>query len=94
MINTIYIEKAVRNHERTNKILKRFPDARRISCDRYGEVFNPRRQNFRIQKQNPALIIAEKLSKLVNYQIVVINGKRNIAFEKKLKEILIKYQDL
>ena len=60
MINTIYIEQAVRDHERTNKIVKRFSDARIISCDRYGEVFNPRGQNFRIQKQNPALIIAEK----------------------------------
>ena len=60
MINTIYIEQTVRDHERTNKILKRFSDARIISCDRYGEVFNPRSQNFRIQKQNPALIIAEK----------------------------------
>ena len=35
----------------------------------------------------PAGPLREKLGKLVNCQIVVINGKRNIAFEKKLKKI-------
>jgi spore photoproduct lyase len=31
-----------------------------IEIERYGEVFNPRAQNFRLQKSNPALIIAHK----------------------------------
>jgi spore photoproduct lyase len=60
MIDTLYIEESVRNHPRTLSICDRFPQARIISCERYGEVFNPKAQNFRLQKQNPALIIAEK----------------------------------
>ncbi len=31
-----------------------------IEIEHYGEVFNPRAQNFRLQKKNPALIIARK----------------------------------
>lgn len=60
MIDTIYIEDAVRNHPRTGKICAKFPDARIITCQRYGEVFNPKAQNFRLQKRKPALILAEK----------------------------------
>ena len=60
MIDTIYLEEAVRTHPRTVEILDLFPRARLISCERYGEVFNPRSQNFRIQKRRPALILAEK----------------------------------
>ena len=60
MIETIYIEQAVRQHPRVADIVARFPQARIINCDRYGEVFNPKAQNFRLQKQRPALILAEK----------------------------------
>ncbi len=60
MIDTIYIEEAVFEHPRTKSILDRFPKARQIKCERYGEVFNPKAQNFRLQKQNPSLILAEK----------------------------------
>lgn len=60
MIETIYIEEAVLQHPRVREISARFPQARKISCERYGEVFNPKAQNFRLQKQQPALILAEK----------------------------------
>jgi spore photoproduct lyase len=60
MIETIYIEENLLNHPRVQEILARFPEARRIPCGRYGEVFNPKAQNFRLQKQRPALILAEK----------------------------------
>lgn len=60
MIETIYIEEAVRQHPRTQAILARYADARVIACERYGEVFNPKAQNFRLQKQKPALILAQK----------------------------------
>ncbi len=60
MINTIYIEKNILDHPRTRNITARFPKARLITCDQYGEVFNPKAQNFRLQKQQPALILAEK----------------------------------
>ena len=60
MIETIYIEKQVANHPRTLDILARFPDARQIHCERYGEIFNRKAQSFRLQKQQPALILAKK----------------------------------
>lgn len=60
MIHTLYIEENIRQHPRTLKICERFPQARKIFCERYSEVFNPKAQNFRLQKQSPALILAEK----------------------------------
>lgn len=61
MIETIYIEEDARDHPRTLEILERFPRARRVECERYGEVFNRRAQNFRLQKRRPALILARKV---------------------------------
>ena len=65
MIDTLYIETAIGDHPRVRSIQQRFPDARVISCERHGEVVNPRAQNFRLQKQRPALILAEKYQKFV-----------------------------
>lgn len=62
MITTLYIEKDVLEHPKVLHILQRFPSAQKIVCDRYGEVFNPKAQNFRLQKQQPALILAQKHS--------------------------------
>jgi len=56
----IYIEEQVADHPRTQAICARFPAAQRILCERYGEVFNPNAQNFRLQKTKPALILARK----------------------------------
>ncbi len=82
MIDTLYIESAIQHHPRATAIQQRFPNARVITCDRYGEVFNPKAQNFRLQKQNPALILAEKYQKFVlpapnGYGI---GGQRNYYF--------------
>ena len=60
MINTIYIEDDVAEHPRTLEILTRFPQAVKIPCERYGEIFNRKAQNFRLQKKQPALILARK----------------------------------
>lgn len=65
MINTIYVEEDVAEHPRTQAILKRFPNAIKISCTRYGEVFNRKSQNFRLQKKQPALILARKHKGLI-----------------------------
>lgn len=65
MIETIYIEANLFQHPRTVAILARFPKARIIECDRYSEVFNPKSQNFRLQKLKPALILAEKFRQFV-----------------------------
>jgi len=65
MIETLYIEHAVYEHPRSQAIRKRFRHASVVPCERYGEVFNPKAQNFRLQKQQPALILAEKFNRFV-----------------------------
>ncbi len=82
MIDTIYIEEEVADHPRAIAMLERFPRADRIRCRRYGEVFNPRGQNFRLQKGRPALILAAKQGRKVlptppEYQI---GADRNYYF--------------
>ena len=82
MIETIYIEENIVQHPRVIEIMTRFPQARKIICGRYGEVFNPKAQNFRLQKQKPALILAEKYK---NFTMPVpsgygIGGSRNFYF--------------
>lgn len=59
-MHTLYIEKSIRDHPTTERIVSQFPKARRVNIARYTEVFNPKSQNFRTQKQNPALILALK----------------------------------
>jgi spore photoproduct lyase len=79
----IYIEKAIYDHPRTQKIIQRCGrEALIIECDHYGEVFNRHNQNFRLQKQKPALILAKKTNRFVlptpaNYGI---GGKLNYYF--------------
>ncbi len=65
MTDTIYIEKALVDNARAQAIIARYPQARLIECEHYGEVFNPNAQNFRLQKNNPALILAKKHNKHV-----------------------------
>ena len=65
MVDTIYIEDEVLGFSRTEQILSRYPNATKIQIDRYSEIFNPSSQNFRIQKHNPALILASKKNKKV-----------------------------
>ncbi len=82
MIETIYIEENIVQHPRVIEIMTRFPQARKIICGRYGEVFNPKAQNFRLQKQKPALILAEKYK---NFTMSVplgygIGASRNFYF--------------
>ena len=53
MIETIYIESQIKYHPRTKQILSRFKKKIEIIyCGHYGEIFNIKSQNFRIQKKN------------------------------------------
>ncbi|TGL24911.1 DNA photolyase [Leptospira bourretii] len=56
----IYIEDGIRDHWRTKEILKRFPNAIPIPIRHYKDSFNRNSQNFRVQKETPKLILAEK----------------------------------
>lgn len=56
----IYVEESIMDHPQTQTIAARFDKATLIPIERYGEVFNRKAQNFRLQKQQPALILADK----------------------------------
>ena len=60
MIDTIYIEEKVKHLDRTKKVLSKFKNARHIYIEKYTEIFNKKKQNFRIQKNKQALILAYK----------------------------------
>lgn len=60
MVSCVYVESEIRQHPRTVNIIKRLANTPVVEIDHYAEVFNPRAQNFRLQKSNPALIIAKK----------------------------------
>lgn len=65
-MDTLYIEREVLEHPRTQRICARYPNARHIVIERHSDLFNARSQDFRQQKQNPALILAHKAGKRVH----------------------------
>ena len=65
MFSAIYIEEEIVDSDRVKEILERCPKVPQVICGRYGEVFNRNAQNFRLQKKNPALILAKKYGKYV-----------------------------
>ena len=60
MYSTIYVEREVSEHSLTQRVLSQFPSADRVECERYGEIFNRKAQDFRLQKQRPSLMLARK----------------------------------
>ncbi|XDD47070.1 radical SAM protein [Leptospira sp. WS39.C2] len=56
----IYIEEGIYDHFRTKEIISKFPNATLVPIRHYKDNFNRNSQNFRIQKQSPKLILAEK----------------------------------
>ncbi len=65
MIEHIYIEKPLIDHPRVARILRRYPNATITECEQYGEIFNRKAQNFRLQKIKPALILASKFKRFI-----------------------------
>ncbi len=65
MISRIYVESSVRSLERTRRMLDQFSDADVFEVDEYQEVFNRKSQDFRLQKKDPALILARKENNFV-----------------------------
>jgi len=66
MFSTIYVEDAVAGHPRTRALLRRSRGTDVVRCERYGQVFNRRAQNFRLQKRRPALILARKAGRFLS----------------------------
>jgi len=65
MFSAIYVETSLLSHPRTQSVVARYSDIPLIPIERYGEIFNRKSQNFRLQKQAPALIIAGKRNNIV-----------------------------
>lgn len=61
----IYIEKEALNYPLTDSILSHFNNPVIIDIDHYKDVFNQTCQNFFLQKQTPALILAVKHGELI-----------------------------
>ena len=49
-----------KNTRERKDFFRRFPQASKISCNHYKEIFNPSGQNFRLQKKKPSLIWQNK----------------------------------
>ena len=62
MYQSVYVESDVLRTDRVQNILRKFPQANVIECNRYAEIFNRKAQDFRLQKQQPSLILARKHS--------------------------------
>ncbi len=65
MINTIYVENEIKDHLRTLSILSKFKRSRVIYIHKYSEIFNKKKQSFRLQKKDPLLILAKKNNNFV-----------------------------
>ena len=80
--SNVYIEKEIENSSITLKILRKIKYNKIIICDKYSEVFNPKNQNFRIQKKNPSIILAKKKKKffLKPHLNLQLDLKRIITF--------------
>lgn len=62
-VKNLYIEEDVLKDENALKIQKKLRYENKIICKNYREVFNPKNQNFRIQKKEPSVILAKKKKK-------------------------------
>lgn len=56
----LYIEEDIFDHPKSVEIRSSFSKATVIPISSYTELFNRKNQNFRLQKENPALILAQK----------------------------------
>lgn len=61
----IYVEKTIRNHIRTKKIISKFPSAEIIEIDHYKDVFCRRKQSVHLQHCAQKLILAQKQGTLL-----------------------------
>ena len=58
--DTVYIEQDIFDNFKVKELLSKIQSKNIIACENYREVFNPKNQNFRIQKKNQSIILAQK----------------------------------
>ncbi len=61
----IYVERAVREHARTQEILSKFPQAEVIEISHYKDVFCRSRQSYQLQHHTQKLILAARQGTLL-----------------------------
>ena len=66
MTKIIYIEREIKDHFRTKLICSKVSNPEIIVIDRFSEIFNKRNQSFKLQKNDPALILAKKYKNLIH----------------------------
>ncbi len=76
----IYVEKGVKEYPLTHVVLARFPKATLIEIDRYQEVFNRSRQDWREAKSAQKLILAKKEAPFLYRATDVIQGAHDRFF--------------
>tara|TARA_B100000989_G_scaffold299018_1_gene292017 strand:+ start:9118 stop:10098 length:981 start_codon:yes stop_codon:yes gene_type:complete len=82
IIETLYIEKRILDNKYTKKVIHLLKPKHIIYCQNFKEIFNLKKQNFRIQKYRPSMILAKKEN---NFLIKTpkdfnIGGKNNYYF--------------
>jgi len=82
MIDTIYIEQQIAENIKTKRIIKKLKPKNVISCGNYKEIFNLKKQNFRVQKNKPSMILAKKTNNflLETPKKFSIGGGKNYYF--------------
>ena len=66
MTKIIYVEREIKDHFRTKLICSKVSNPEIIVINRFSEIFNKRNQSFKLQKNNPALILAKKYKNLLH----------------------------
>ncbi len=62
----VYLEEAAAGHERAKWLLERLRPSSVVACGHYGELFNRSAQDFRLQKESPAWIVATKRGRFLH----------------------------
>ena len=65
MMQRLYIEQSLVGHPRAERIARRC-NTTPILCNHYGEILNPVRQDFRLQKNAQALILARRTGQRIH----------------------------
>ncbi len=70
----IYLEQGVKEYPLANEVLSKFGKAHLVSIERYQEIFNRVRQNFRDTKLSQKIILAKKTAPFLYESSEVIQG--------------------
>ncbi len=76
----LYVESAVKNHETTRQIRKHFPDAQIVEIEHYKDLFGRSRQDFSLQKEHPAFILAKTREHAIYSGAPVCQSFGNVHF--------------